>query len=93
VAFISMGVTNLLGIPLHGLYEEAQRSMLEKDQTKAIPKIRLFMAVLLFLSWDAFYASWYVYLTEVGTFFEEMPEAIQFLVVVLPIFFLSFGIV
>jgi hypothetical protein len=108
VAYVGMCVTNLLGIPLHKIYEDL-KSMTENNglstrnenkrgsQSNTSPKIqkklRMLMLVLLIASWNAFYSSWYVYLRETAVFWEQLPDPIKALIVCLPLFFLSFGIV
>jgi hypothetical protein len=89
VAFSFMAITNLLGIPLHKL--TLALVAMKDDEYRA--DFQLLMMLTLFASWVSFLISWVVYFTEVGTFFLDMPDAIKGVVILLPIFFASFGVV
>jgi hypothetical protein len=90
VAYTCMVVTNLLGIPLQKscVYALEQKG---STDTPVYKNNIITMLMTLLVSWLAFATSWLVYFNDISYFFVRFPTEIQFLVVLLPLFFASFG--
>jgi hypothetical protein len=93
VTYVTMVVTNLVGIPMHKvawrLFENRAPQTGSPDDK---PLLQNVLASLLFISWTTFATSWVTYMIEVGMIFSSLPDPIKVLVLMLPVFFTLFGV-
>ena len=89
-SYVAMTVTNLVGVPLHVLSIDFLRSIGGSKEDNH----RVFISMCLFTSWIAFSTAWIVYFYDVANVFDRIPnDGIKALIILLPIFFASFGVI